>query len=164
MTPDARIACSIESMRMCTAGSWRASSRAIVVFPVPGKPARTIKIVNAISCIVAPATFSDILPDMTELPIACTLTPAALRARREGLLTELVRRADAHESSPGGHRLRFAAEADTLSIIAQTVEAERQCCRFLRFQITVEPDGGPIWLELSGPSGTGAFVSALMDA
>jgi hypothetical protein len=100
---------------------------------------------------------------MTELPIVCTLTPAAFRARREGLLAELVRRADAHESSSDGHRLRFTAGDETLSIITQTVEAERQCCRFLRFQITVEPDGGPIWLELSGPSGTGEFVSALMD-
>jgi hypothetical protein len=101
---------------------------------------------------------------MTKLPIACTLTPAALHARREGLLTELVRRADAHESSSGGHRFRFAADAETLSLIVRTVEAERHCCRFLRFQITVEPDGGPIWLDLSGPSGTGEFVSALMDA
>ena len=30
---------------------------------------------------------------MAELPIACTLTPEALRTRREGLLMDLVRRA-----------------------------------------------------------------------
>ena len=32
----------------------------------------------------------------------------------------------------------------------------------LRFQITVEPDGGPIWLELTGPSGTREFLDALL--
>ena len=44
---------------------------------------------------------------MNELPVVCTLGPAALKARREGLLANLVRRADAHEELPDGHRLRF---------------------------------------------------------
>ena len=101
---------------------------------------------------------------MTELPIVCTLSPAALRARREGLLSELLRRADEHQELPEGHRLRFAPSDDMLATIVRTVEAERQCCRFLRFQITVEPDGGPISLELSGPPGTREFISALLDS
>jgi hypothetical protein len=101
---------------------------------------------------------------MTHIPVACTLSPAALRARREGLLSELLRRADEHQELPEGHRLRFAASEDTLTTIAQAVEAERACCRFLRFQITVEPDGGPISLELSGPPGTREFISALLDS
>jgi hypothetical protein len=101
---------------------------------------------------------------MTDIPVACTLSPAALRARREGLLSELLRRADEHEELPEGHRLRFATSEDVLVIIARAVEAERQCCRFLRFQITVEPDGGPISLELSGPPGTREFISALLDS
>jgi hypothetical protein len=101
---------------------------------------------------------------MTELPIMCTLTPAALQARREGLLSNLVKRAQNHEELPLGHRLQFAPADDVLAIVAQTIEAERQCCRFLRFGITVEPDGGPISLELTGPPGTREFISALFDA
>jgi hypothetical protein len=100
---------------------------------------------------------------MTDLPIACTLSPAALSARRQGLLSMLWRRAEDHVQFSDGHRLRFAASEETLSMIARTVEAERQCCRFLRFQITVEPDGGPILLELTGPPGTAEFISALVD-
>jgi hypothetical protein len=101
---------------------------------------------------------------MATLPIVCTLGPEALRARREGLLADLIRRADACERLPEGVRLRFAASRETLAAIAEAVEAERQCCRFLRFAITVEPDGGPMILELTGPSGTGDFVAALIDA
>jgi hypothetical protein len=100
---------------------------------------------------------------MSALPVACTLDPAALTARREGLLSDLLRRADERQDLTAGHRLRFAAAEDTLAAIARTVEAERHCCRFLRFQITVEPDGGPIWLELTGPPGTREFVSALLE-
>jgi len=71
------------------------------------------------------------------------LRPGALAARRQGLLSELLRRAQTHDELVDGHRLSFAATEDTLALVIKTVEVERQCCRFLRFQITVEPDGGP---------------------
>lgn len=100
---------------------------------------------------------------LSDLPIVCTLTPAALRTRRDGLLSELLRRAQSHEELPQGHRLCFAANDDALSAITRTIDAERQCCRFLRFIITVEPDGGPISLELTGPAGTREFVAALLE-
>jgi hypothetical protein len=100
---------------------------------------------------------------MPDLPIACTLGPAALRARREGMLSELVQRAESREEIPNGYRLRFQATEGTLPTIARTVDAERQCCRFLRFSVSVEPDGGPIVLEWTGPPGTREFVSALFE-
>ena len=65
---------------------------------------------------------------------------------------------------PEGYRLRFAAMDDILPAIARTVDAERQCCRFLRFHVTVEPDGGPIWLDMTGPVGTGEFLAAMFEA
>ena len=101
---------------------------------------------------------------MPDLPIACSLTPDALKARREGLLSDLLKRAQSHEELPQGHRLEFTPTDDTLATVARAIEAERQCCRFLRFSITVEPDGGPISLELTGPPGTREFISALFDA
>jgi hypothetical protein len=92
------------------------------------------------------------------------LTPDALRTRREGLLRDLLRQADAREDLPAGLRLRFAPSSETLSTIARAVDAERHCCRFLRFTITIEPDGGPIVLELTGPEGTREFVGALLES
>ena len=100
---------------------------------------------------------------MADLPIACTLSPAALKARREGHLKRLLARAEDRHELPDGYRLRFAATDDLLPVIARTVDAERQCCRFLRFQVTVEPDGGPIWLEMIGPIGTGEFLAAMFE-
>ena len=101
---------------------------------------------------------------MIDLPVACTLSADALKTRRQGLLSALLGRAEYHEELPDGHRLRFASAPDTLSLLARTVEAERECCRFLTFQIVVEPEGGPIWLELTGPPGTREFVSALFES
>jgi hypothetical protein len=96
-----------------------------------------------------------------DLPIVCTLTPETIATRKANLLPSLVRRAVAREDLPDGVRLRFAS-GDWLAV-AQTVEAERQCCRFLRFDIIVEPGGGPICLSLSGPAGTREFLTALID-
>ena len=100
---------------------------------------------------------------MADLPIACTLSPEALRTRRDGVLADLLRRAEHHELMDEGLRVRFSPEGDTLGVIARAVDAERQCCRFLRFAITVEPDGGAISLELSGPAGTREFIAGLLS-
>jgi hypothetical protein len=97
-----------------------------------------------------------------ELPVVCTLTPATIAIRKAALLPGLVGRAESREETASGMRLRLPADA--LSAVLQTVDAERQCCRFLRFEITVEPDGGPIWLEVAGPSGTREFLAALLES
>ena len=54
------------------------------------------------------------------------------------------------------------AAKDTLALIANVVEAERQCCRFLRFGIQVEPDDGPVYLDLTGPPGTREFLAGVL--
>jgi hypothetical protein len=100
---------------------------------------------------------------MADVPIVCTLSADALEARRQGLLADLLRRAEGHELTAEGLRLVFSADAGTLAAIARVVDAERRCCRFLRFVITVAPAGGPIALELSGPPGSREFIAALLD-
>jgi hypothetical protein len=98
------------------------------------------------------------------MPIVCTLDPAAIRARREGLLVDLISQATEQRDLAEGWRFSFAATDDIVPAIARVIDAERRCCRFLRFQVTVEPDGGPVWLDLTGPAGTRDFLAALLDA
>lgn len=100
---------------------------------------------------------------MSDLPIICTLDPATLAARREGLLQQLVRRAERLEERTDGYRLHFTACGDALALIGRAIDAERRCCRFLRFQLTVEPDDGPLVLDLTGPPGSREFLSALFE-
>ncbi len=106
---------------------------------------------------------SDKIDTMPELPIVCTLSPDALSARRQGLLSELLQRSAGRELLPDGLRLRFAPSGEILSSIAKAVETERHCCRFLRFTLTVEPDEGQFTLDLTGPHGTREFVAALLE-
>jgi hypothetical protein len=100
---------------------------------------------------------------MADLPVACTLSPAALKARRENQLNALLQHAAERRELPNGCRLLFAAEEEILLDIARTVDAERHCCRFLEFTIAVEPDDGPIRLDLTGPPGTREFLASLFD-
>ena len=100
---------------------------------------------------------------MPDLPIACTLGPAAVKARREDLLGSLFLRAEERLDLAEGYRVRFVAADQVLADIAKVIEVERQCCRFLTFTVTVEPDDGPIWLEVTGPPGTREFLAGMLD-
>ena len=100
---------------------------------------------------------------MAELPVACTLAEPELAARRAGVLGDVRRRALEAQWLADGARLRFPAEAETLSFLATFVDIERRCCAFLRFELTVEPGGGPVWLALTGPPGTREFLQGELD-
>ena len=95
---------------------------------------------------------------MTQLPLACTLTSPELRAQRTKVLEFLRRYCREQHAAPNGYRFRFDAQPDVLAEIAALIDVERQCCAFLRFQLTVEPADGPVWLELTGPAGTREFL------
>jgi amino-acid N-acetyltransferase len=96
------------------------------------------------------------------LPVVCTLQPGELNARASELLTGLAAMAKRLARIDGGYQLEFEATTALLQAIAVAIEAERQCCRFLRFQLTVEPDHGPLFLVVTGPAGTREFLSALL--
>jgi hypothetical protein len=93
--------------------------------------------------------------------MVCTLTPEQLSAQREGLLPGLMQRADERMPLERGYRMRFTPRPGLLEEIAEVVEQERGCCQFLKFQITVEPSNGPIYLEVTGPTGTREMLDAL---
>jgi hypothetical protein len=99
---------------------------------------------------------------MHDIPIVCTLSPETVATRRAELLPGLVRQAEAVENLPDGLRLRFAPSDETLAAITSTIAAERLCCRFLRFEMTVEPDGGPFFLSVRGPEGARDFLAAVI--
>ena len=100
---------------------------------------------------------------MTEPPIACTLSPADRQQRRADLLPGVL--AGALERLPvaNGYRWRFAAADGLLATIGRMMDAERRCCRFLRFGVSAEPDQGAVILEVTGPEGTREFLDQLLS-
>ncbi len=98
-----------------------------------------------------------------DLPIACTLTPSELAERKERLLPWLLSEAVSRERIANGYRWRFNPADGVVTKAAAVIDAERRCCRFLRFRLDVEAGEGPVWFEVTGPEGTADFISSLVD-
>jgi hypothetical protein len=100
---------------------------------------------------------------MRDLPIVCMLPPGELTARATQLLPGVVAAAKARTPIENGFRFEFQASSDVLSSIVRMIDAERQCCPFLRFQLTVEAAGGPVVLDVAGPAGSQEFLLAILE-
>jgi hypothetical protein len=100
---------------------------------------------------------------MRDLPIVCTLRPGELNARATQLLPGVVAAAKARHAIENGFRFEFQTDSDVLSSIVRMIDAERQCCQFLRFQLTIEAAGGPVVLDVTGPPGSQEFLGAMIE-
>jgi hypothetical protein len=96
-------------------------------------------------------------------PLACVpgAIPEAERPAHFALIAELFGGAVRERRElADGYAFRFAPER--LDGVMRFVANERLCCPFLEFGITVSPADGPVWLRLTGPEGTRAFLDAEM--
>lgn len=96
----------------------------------------------------------------SSLPVACTLSAAAFRQRKQLLQTRLLPAIQESLELEDGYALRFPGESEWLSALADFVALERSCCSFLRLEVIAEPGEGPLWLNLRGPAGTKAFLGS----
>jgi hypothetical protein len=99
---------------------------------------------------------------MEDLAIACNLTPGELAERGADLLPGLVARSSELRAVEHGYALRF--ESKDAEVVFAVIASERQCCPFFRFEITLEPAAGPIWLTLTGPAGTREFIEGFLPS
>jgi len=99
-----------------------------------------------------------------DLPIACNLPDAEFQARRAAVLKTIKAAVVEVKELGNGYAYRFPSDESWLPKLTQLIAAERACCPFLRFNLRLEPSGGPIWLELTGPEGTKDFLHSLFSA
>jgi hypothetical protein len=98
---------------------------------------------------------------MNDLPVACTLSVHDVHCAADDLLPGLARIAQGVTRQADGARLVFEPSDGIVARIADVIERERRCCRFLRFALEVREGGGEVALTISGPAGTGAFLESL---
>ena len=90
-------------------------------------------------------------------PIACTLAPADLAARREEIRALLRRALIQRERGKGSLRLVFRHSEATEAAVRDLVRRESECCAFLSFALTLEADR--IVLDVSGPPGSESVLN-----
>ena len=70
-------------------------------------------------------------------------------------LLDIIKRVEAIDN---GYALILSNNSDELLMASQWIRLERVCNPFLRMNLSIEAQQGPIKLELSGPSGTDDFL------
>ena len=103
-----------------------------------------------------------------ELIIACTLDPELVR-ERVGEWAALVAASESVEPIDGGVRLRFPRGGSvggggggvTAAAVAALSEAERDCCPFFVFTLTVDESGTT--LDVTAPADARPLVDTLLS-
>jgi hypothetical protein len=100
------------------------------------------------------------MSDRNQSPLACDMTaiPAEQRPVHLAKSRELFSRIDETRELPNGYEFRFADQPNVLTGLVDFVALEKLCCPFLRFEIAVEAENGPVWLRLTGRDGVKEFI------
>jgi hypothetical protein len=97
-------------------------------------------------------------------PIFCDLTTISASDRKQHLLTvtQLFQAVQEVRKLPDGYALRLTNEGDIFMAMARFVENERRCCPFFGFGLEIEPNGGPLWLRLTGSQEAREFLEIIV--
>jgi hypothetical protein len=91
-----------------------------------------------------------------ESPLACNrmaLTAAQRKRHFEVLGPALrARKKSVHELA-NGFEFELPADPATLQLAAEWAGGERDCCPFFGINLRLDPEGGPLWLSLTGRPG-----------
>jgi hypothetical protein len=82
--------------------------------------------------------------------VACSLT-ASERQQRGQDFEHLLAGAEDVEELAEGYALKFPGTTSWVMSAAELIVAERACCPFFSFALTFEPNGGSVWLHITGP-------------
>ena len=94
--------------------------------------------------------------------IACRLSPGGFSARMGEIETLFSVNEEIRELEDG-YAFRFPGDADWGAKLLRFIEAERQCCRFFRFELSFEPNHGPVWLRVGGSEEVKSFLTTLIQ-
>ena len=95
----------------------------------------------------------------SDIPIACMLSGPELREREKTVLKAFGAYVRKVTARPDGYTIEVAATDEGIAAAMALIQVERLCCPFLRFDLTVEPEAGPVQLALSGPPGVQEFLA-----
>ena len=93
-----------------------------------------------------------------DIPVACSLSNAELRKREASLIALFKSAVIATEELSDGYLFQLPGDSQSLAAVAELIAAERECCRFLAFQLTMPPNLGPMTLRVTGPPGAKEFL------
>jgi hypothetical protein len=89
-----------------------------------------------------------------EIRVACCLPDVESRKRVATLLARFESAVIATEELPDGYVFRVPGNKKWMGVVWEAIVAERECCPFLTFELTAQPNMGPVSVRVTGPAGT----------
>lgn len=98
----------------------------------------------------------------SEVIIACNLTAISSEQRGQhiAIAKQVFALVEETQELPNGYAFRLPQEPDMWLKAAEFIANERLCCPFFGFTLELEPEGGPLWLKLTGGEGVKQFLQA----
>ena len=97
-----------------------------------------------------------------DIRVACCLSDAELRRRVATLLARFESAVTATKELPDGYVFRVPGDKKWIAALWEAVAAERECCPFLTFELTAQPNMGPVSVRVTGPAGTKDFLKTVL--
>jgi hypothetical protein len=98
-----------------------------------------------------------------DVRVACCLSDAELRKRAAALFARCESAVITTEELPDGYVFRLPADKKWMAVVWEAIAAERECCPFLTFEMTAQPNRGPVSVRVTGPAGTKDFFKTLLS-
>jgi hypothetical protein len=97
-----------------------------------------------------------------DIRVACCLSDAELRNRVATLVARFEPAVIATEELPDGYVFRVPGDKKWMGVVWEAIVAERECCPFLTFELTAQPNMGPVSVRVTGPAGTKDFLKTIL--
>jgi hypothetical protein len=101
-----------------------------------------------------------------ESPFACNafaLSPEVRRRHFEELGPTLLKLKKSTRELPDGYEFELPADNKTYQLLTEWAFQERLCCPFFDIDLRFDRENGPLWLRLTGRSGTKEFIKEEFD-
>ena len=106
---------------------------------------------------------STLTADVKESPFACNISALTSQQRKRHFDVTgpaLRKLKTGVRELPNGYAFSFPNDPKTFAMLTQWIDEERLCCPFFDITLRVEREGGPVWMELTGRTGTKQFIEA----
>ena len=95
--------------------------------------------------------------------LSCKLSSPELLKRKATVLASLRKQILEKKELKNGYAFRFEGSDKTVDELIEFIKAERQCCDFFTFDLSISGDKSEVWLELTGETGAKDFIKEELE-
>ena len=91
--------------------------------------------------------------------LTCKLMPEEMRLYKESVLASLKNKIIDKKELPNGYAFKFPGSDSVVDELIGFIKAERECCDFFVFNLSISGDKSEAWLQLTGVEGAKDFIT-----